>query len=105
MLTQSPRDQKCFPVNPLLHTQRLAVNLDRRFPFRDPTTSATLNFGGILNTQWMWSGIACPSMISPFAGNNGQNRPDPLARPTVQNLLAVLRNEHNVVLTLPLHVG
>ena len=34
------------------------------FPFKYPMNDDTRSFGGMLNSMWIWSGIACASIIS-----------------------------------------
>ena len=91
---------KVLSGEPLLHTQRLAVNLDRRFPLQRPNHQRHAEF------RWdpqhpvdvVGHRLSFHDLHPLLPAQRAQNRPDPLARPTVQNLLAVLRNEHNVVL-------
>ena len=66
VLTQYPRDQKCFPLLCLLPSKYLWIRI-ALFPFKNPMTKAMLNFGATLRHIWMWSAFSVPSTISiPF---------------------------------------
>src|SRR5215469_16663340 len=71
------------------------------FPFKYPITSATEYFGDIDIRICTWSGIRCPSSMPGKLVKYSAEVPPDLPK---QQLLAVLRREHDVVLTLPCRV-
>ena len=60
VLTQYPRDQKCFPFVCLLFAKCRWIRM-ALLPFKNPMTNAMLNFGGTLRHIWIWSGLKFPS--------------------------------------------
>src|SRR5215471_5701841 len=76
------------------------------FPFRYPITSATEYFGGIDISICTWSGSSCRSSIWHSLRRASSRNTVPKCRRIWPNndLLAVLRREHDMVLALPCRV-
>src|SRR5687768_12161274 len=100
VLTQYPTARKCVPCrrfSPDWRWVRTAL-----LPFRKPSTTATLYSGGIDRHVRTWSGIVCPlDHVHSFrSAQLLQDRADLPSQVPVQQLLPVLRYNHDVALAL-----